>query len=124
MLLSLTYLITESYDWIKYNYNIKNFIKVETSDIKELVQSKIFFILYTGRVTCPWCKDIVPLLKKEADTKNIKVYYLDSQNTETDYDLKLFRQYYKIEFVPSVIIFSNGSYRVVEIDFDNLSIIL
>lgn len=99
-----------------YNENTKDFIKVDVKTIEDKIKNNELFLLYTGRGTCPWCVKLAPILNEISSENGILVYYLDSQNTETDLELKNFRELFKIKYVPSIDYFNNSNHS--KVDFD------
>lgn len=108
--------VTSDYDKV-----VANFTKINVANLKTKIKSGDSILLYTGRGTCPWCVKFVPVLNEIAKEKKLTVYYLDSENTQTDAELKNFRNAYKIETVPSLLYFRNGKYRVVNLTTDSNS---
>lgn len=92
---------------IGYTNAVSNFIEVDTEGVREKIANGDCFYLYTGRLTCQWCRRLAPSLYDVSREKDIDIYYLDSSNTETDNDLASFRDEYAIETVPSVIFFDS-----------------
>ena len=102
---------------LAYREFTDDFIQIETNDVYELVNSKQPFILYTGRVTCEWCRKIVPILHEVQKEKQCLIYYLDSEDTEADKEKKEFRNNYGIDSVPSIIqFFTDGEWKAIEFD--------
>lgn len=99
-----------------YNDNIKDFIKVDVKTIEDKIKNNESFLLYTGRGTCPWCIKLAPILNEISSENDILVYYLDSENTETDFELKNFRELFKIKYVPSIDYFNNNNHSNVGFD--------
>lgn len=102
---------------IAYEYYTADYISVDTETITKMIKDKQKFFLYTGRITCQWCRALVPVLSELALDTKLTIYYLDSENTEENIQLKAFRQLYNIELVPSILFFDdNGSCYVIEHD--------
>ncbi len=100
-------------------YNTSKLIERDVFEIKNKIKNKDRFFLYTGRGTCPWCKKFMYYLNEIIDEDNIDIYYLDSQDTMIDSDLKSFRDIYNIKYVPSLIYFWGTSYKVIELNITN-----
>ncbi len=93
------------------------FIPVNVNQINEMINRNETFILYTGRVTCQWCRKIVPILYDVQKDNDLVVYYLDSENTKVDEQIQEFRTMYEIESVPSIIKFKeNGAWEKIVFD--------
>lgn len=101
----------------KYNNYISNFVKLDVKDIYSKISNNEVFLLYTGRDTCPWCRKLAPILYEFSLKEKINIYYLDSKNTDKDFELKYFRESYDIEFVPSIIFYNkNNTHNKIEFD--------
>ena len=108
-------------DLLLYIHSVQSFLKKTPQEITEMIQSDQHFYLYTGRATCEWCRKLVPILSRVADEQNVSIYYLDSENTESDKEISDFRNEYNIEFVPSLIYFSgNYDYSIVELNITKI----
>lgn len=101
---------------IAYMISSKSFIELTVSDIENTIQNSSPLLLYTGRVTCEWCRKFVPILEGIASKENLKIYYLDSTNTEEDVEIQKFRKKYEIEEVPSLILFTKDEYYKINFD--------
>lgn len=91
----------------EYKENTHNFNKLSAKEVEEKIESNESFFLYFGRGTCPYCRDFVPKLAKESEEKNINISYLDTENTDSDKDIQNIRNKYDVEFVPTLIHFSD-----------------
>ncbi len=79
------------------------------------IDEKNSFFLYTGRVTCPESRMIVPYLSEITVENDLNVFYLNSEDTDADEGMQKFRGRYEINSVPSIIYFHHdGKYYVVE----------
>lgn len=87
-----------------YAQQVEIFNKVEAIKAEEILKNKEKVLLYVGRETCPACVEFVPILSEFTYDNNIEVYYLDSTDTENNKEIKTFRNYHKIEYVPSLIV--------------------
>jgi predicted bacteriocin transport accessory protein len=117
--------IKEKYEIENYNNYVVDFSKIDIPTIQNKLDNNEPFFLYVGRSTCPWCRKLVPFLHELSINKKIDLFYLDSTNTDTDYELKEFRDYYGIQYVPTVIFFyKNNEYEKAQLDItlDNFNI--
>ena len=90
----------------EYKEQTAYFTQVTVVDINKLHDNSIDkYILYTGRETCPHCVIFVPKLYNVAKSNDYYIYYLDSEDTPTNSELKVFREEYDIEFVPNLSVF-------------------
>ena len=94
---------------LAYIKSIQQYSHVSVGDITRKIANGESFILYTGRLTCDWCRKLSPLLCEIATENDLTIYYLDSENTDKDEALKNFRDEYSIATVPSIIIFGGIS---------------
>ena len=72
--------------------------------------------MYTGRDTCRYCRELIPVLNKIYSELEIELYYLDSEYTEVDEQIQEFRTEYGIEFVPSLIKFNGKGYKTIDLN--------
>lgn len=100
----------------EYEQKVNDFIKVEVDDINELQQKNTYFYLYTGRGTCPHCVLFVDKLYKATKQIDIEIYYLDSEDTDFNFKLKMFRDKYSIKTVPDLKLLKG------ELEIDTLNI--
>lgn len=95
-----------------YNDDVQSFRKVTVPEVIELQNKNERFYLYVGRATCPHCCLFVEKLNEIVQQeKNVEIYYLDSQNTELDDELKTFRENHKIDYVPSFSLFEGDNIK-------------
>lgn len=91
----------------KYKSQVKAFKKVEVAEINSMIEEKKDFNLYIGRENCPYCLILAPQLAELAKNENVEVYYLDTINTTVEMD-NFFKEY-KLEYVPSLLIFTEDN---------------
>lgn len=104
---------------IAYAHAELDFLQADVSIINSKIENDSSFFLYTGRATCQWCRKIVPILSRIIKENNISIYYLDSENSDTNSELSAFREKYEIETVPSIIYFE-GSEEYYSFELDAL----
>jgi len=118
-------------EYRKYNEFIEKFEAATVQVLEKEINDGKSFFLYTGRQTCPWCRELVPLLgdliedseiNYLLENKNIMFYNLDSELTESDTLLKNFRERYEIESVPSILFFSDQKTKTIPITIINENI--
>lgn len=96
-----------------YNKVVETFKKIDTDMFRKKIDSNNTFFIYFGRKTCPYCREFVPKLREISESKQIDIYYLDTENTETDITLQEIRKEFKVEYVPTLIYIKNGkSYSI------------
>lgn len=109
--------------YIEYYSLTDQFVPLTVSGVKAKQASGEDFFLYIGRVTCPWCRHIMPTFHKLTHEAQLTVYYLNSEDTDLRPDLKAFRDEHDCPTVPSILHFkTDGSvYKLdFECDSDNL----
>lgn len=92
-------------DKIIYHYQTLSFNKISTNQFYELLdtdEDETYFV-YFGRSTCPYCQDFVGDLKEAAKKTGTTLYYIDTENTKTDSDLKNLRDLVGVELVPNIV---------------------
>lgn len=90
---------------IAYAHAIKKFTQVSIDELNLKLNKDDSFFIYVGRVTCPDCRKIVPTLSNISLENEIEMFYLDSEETESNVAIKEFRNKYKISSVPTIIYF-------------------
>ena len=90
---------------LAYKHAELSFLRLTAEEVNDKIENGDHFFLYTGRITCQYCRTIVPILNKVIKDNNIELYYLDSENTKEDIILSNFRDTYGIKTVPSIIYF-------------------
>ena len=85
---------TETSKFINEYKNINSYIEVNipnetkihyarTEEVLDLVTSGTG-IIYFGRPTCPWCRNIIPVLAKVANTNNMVINYYNPGEVSAD----------------------------------------
>lgn len=76
----------------KYNSLIETdtFNEISLKDSINIIENKETAILFYGFKTCPWCQDIIPILKEEADNSSVKINYINIRpdGDTSDFDLR------------------------------------
>ena len=89
-------------------------------ELNNKIENKDSFILYLGFPTCPWCRNIIPVLFDSVKENNIdNIYYMNTREINTDdYDklIELVYEYLtedsegnKSLYVPDVYFFNKGN---------------
>lgn len=97
----------ESYDDI-----VSGFTTISTKKLEEKVGEGEELYVYVGRKDCPYCQKFVPVLKEVAKTKDLKIYYID---TNVDPDIDAFAEKLGMEYVPSLLYVKEGDIRMANI---------
>ncbi len=97
-----------------YADNIDDFVEISTDDLLKKISNNEKFILYVGRDTGQWCRKLVPILNEVAADNKYTIFYLNSENTETDVAIKKFRHTYNIKSDPEILYFDNGTVNFIE----------
>lgn len=92
---------------IAYYHSVNTFTTISLEDLNKKLNNNEAFYLYVGRATCPWCRKIAPILSQVAESNHLNIYYLDSEGTNNNPELKKFRKKYNIKTVPAILVFSN-----------------
>lgn len=100
----------------EYSKNVKDFIVITPEELSEKVLSNENNYVYFGRQTCPYCRAFVPKLNKLSKERKINIYYIDTENTDTDIKLQELRSKLNIETVPSLLLFKNNGNTVTHYD--------
>ena len=99
----------------EYQTIVAHFSNVSVETVLNKIANSDKFILYLGRETCPFCVDFVPILDKVSTSEKKEIFYLDTEKGTDDYEsVEEFRKKYKINYVPSLIIFNHEDVRYLE----------
>lgn len=105
-----------------YKKNTKKFIQINPENLKNIVNEKrnkdIF--VYFGRLSCPYCRNFVSLLTKEKPS-NLDIYYIDTEDTDENLQIKKVRTEYEIDSVPSFIKITKNTFIKFNIEDGNFS---
>lgn len=89
-----------------YQSAIENFNIIKSTDVHAVSQPAI---LYVGRESCRFCVDFVTLFSKENEGRSPKnLFYIDSENIQTDQELSKFFLENNILAVPTIIYWNNN----------------
>lgn len=89
-----------------YTDAVQNLTPISLTEVEKKIDQGEDFYLYTGRVTCKYCKKFAPKLGAAQKSTKTKVYYLDSKAADQT-ALAAFTKNYKIETVPNLSFFSD-----------------
>lgn len=104
-----------------YKKNTENLTRVEPKELSDLIEENTEeLFVYFGRVTCPHCRDFVPLLH-EQKPKSQTVYYLDTEDTQTNKAIKELRDRYEIETVPGFVKITADDYVKFDVKTEDLA---
>ena len=102
-----------------YQEAVRGFHAVDVPAIEAMIAERRDFYLYVGRVTCRWCRRLIPVMAPVFAKRAIDVYYLDSTDSKTDEALSAFRDRYGVTWVPTVLHFdAAGTVHGLEVDLD------
>lgn len=64
------------------------FVKLETAAVIQKIQSKEAGLYYFGFETCPWCRELKPVLMEELSLSNQVAYNIDTKSEKFSEDAK------------------------------------
>ena len=72
----------------EYQQNLRNFIPVNTSEVKKLLteNNNQDIVLYIGRPTCYYCRQASPYLKNFAELLHVNIFYYNIDNEPNAHD--------------------------------------
>lgn len=95
----------------EYDEDVADFIVITPKELEaKISDSKQNFFVYFGRSTCPYCREFVSELGPLAIDNGMTIYYLDTENTQTDSEIKNLRDNLEIATVPSLLHFVSSEY--------------
>ncbi len=87
-----------------YFDNIKRLVPLAPENLTSLSEEAI---IYFGRVTCPWCRR----LSRQIAKIDRQIYYINTEDTDINLQLKAIREQYDAPTVPTVIKrFADGTF--------------
>jgi predicted bacteriocin transport accessory protein len=92
----------------RYLEYTNNFSTIEPNQLNDIIDNESPYV-YFGRVTCSYCRAFVPNLANMSSQKNILIYYIDTENTDSDPDIQAIRKKYSVDSVPSLIKITQGN---------------
>lgn len=102
-----------------YREIVEGFHAVDVPTVEGMIAEGQDFYLYIGRVTCRWCRRLIPVMAPVFAARGTDVFYLDSTDSATDEGLSAFRERYGVTWVPTVLHFdAAGTVRGLEVDLD------
>ncbi len=105
---------TREYNEKDYEESVKNFTKLDIKELNGKIDKKESFFLYIGRKNCPYCIKLVPDLKDIMKDLGKETFYLDVEQTTPEMDA--FFEKYKLEYVPSLLVFKEGKATEIKLD--------
>lgn len=94
--------------FIDYDNKIENFIELDVDSFNSKINDKDTFFLYLGRKTCPACREITNYLYDIITKDKIDIYYLNTEDTKNNEDLKRIRKKFTVDTVPQILFFKKG----------------
>ena len=106
-------------DYSEYLETVRNFTYLDPSSFDKVIANDKIVYIYFGRKTCSYCREFVGELDKLSKKNNVVIYYVDTEKSESSKATEL-RNTYDIEYVSTLIKFSNGQYKT----YDSESMVL
>ena len=91
-----------------YQIAVNRLQKISLETVEQKIQHQESFYLYTGRESCPYCKEFVPKLAKAVDKTETTVYYLDSEHIDKT-NWNNFKTTVGFKTIPNLTYFTNGT---------------
>ena len=86
-----------------YKEDVKSFKQIPSTEADKLLSSEKLTVVYIGRETCPYCRNLYNKL-------NTTIHYVNSDNF-SDNEISSFREKYHIVTVPGFIVSKNGEWE-------------
>ena len=107
---------SEQLAYTNYKNGVKEFTIVTPSEILNNSLNKPA-IIYFGRITCPFCREFVPMLSTIDKKVQKKIFYLNTEDTEKDSEIQKVRGMFQIKTVPSLVyVKSDNSYEKFDVE--------
>lgn len=109
----------EQFKWwgeSEYKKVTKTFTSIDVKEAMKRDDDDTTYLLYIGRETCPYCVEFVPVLKEMSDELGLEVFYLDSEDTQTNPGLQAFRSKWEVQYVPTLIYFNEEVGHTIDVE--------
>lgn len=94
----------------EYNKNISDLKKISANELKNKIDNQESFIVYFGKETCPYCRNLSPVLKKFNDKINNSLFYFDINGKDNDDAMKNYiKNELNVKKVPTTLSFVKGT---------------
>ncbi|HGD3999232.1 TPA: thioredoxin domain-containing protein [Streptococcus agalactiae] len=85
---------------------------ITAAEIEDKIDSNQDFVMFIGRISCPFCHLFVPKIVEVADEDEFELFHLDSEDFDHWTANKEFRNKYDIPTVPGLMVVKNGTIKV------------
>lgn len=93
----------------EYEENIKDLNSISAVDLKGKINNKETFVIYFGRATCPYCRNLSPILKKFNEKIDKELFYFNTEGKDNDEEMKKYiAEELGISSVPTTLSFVDG----------------
>lgn len=93
----------------EYERNIKELSPISANELKDKLNENETFIIYFGRPTCPYCRNLSPVLKEFNERIDESLFYFNTDGEDYDEEMKTFlSDELGISSVPTTLSFVNG----------------
>ena len=103
----------------EYQLLIQSLTPLSVSEFEEKELAEEDFLVFLGRESCPYCVEFLPVLIQNLKKNNLSIFYVDTEDTETNTDLKKLRSRLNINQVPTLIFIQKESSKIYDLN-DNL----
>lgn len=94
----------------EYEENIKDLNPISTDTLKEKINNNETFIVYFGRATCPYCRNLSPILKEFNEKIDKSLFYFNTEGKDNDEEMKKYiADELGISTVPTTLSFVDGN---------------
>ncbi|MPQ22960.1 TlpA family protein disulfide reductase [Carnobacterium divergens] len=117
--------ISKKVSFNKYDDTVKNFHLVSDKRLENY--NNLYdgdYLLYFGRRTCSFCREFVPELELEGKKRGIPIYYVNTEDAETNSSISKLRNTLNIQYVPSVVFISTDRVIIFKEDLQSFEAFL
>lgn len=107
----------------EYQKNIESLYSISAKEVGEKIRNEDSFYIYFGRESCEYCREFLPKLNYIVKEKKIKVFYLNTQNTDNDTKIRQIRDTLNVEYVPEFIYVSKKGKSIERYDKDMVTLL-
>lgn len=90
-----------------------SFTPVSVKEAESHIATDHKFVLFVGRISCPYCQRFAPKLAEVAKGLGIEVFFLNSEDANDIEAIQAFRTSYNIPTVPGFLVATNGQAKVI-----------
>ncbi|MGT2888323.1 thioredoxin family protein [Streptococcus didelphis] len=89
---------------MEFKEAVSHFKEVTSEQLTAYIEKEDELVAFFGRASCPYCRLFAPKLVHVSQDKNLKVYFIDTDNVSDSHNIQKLRQAYNIRTVPGLLV--------------------